>query len=115
MKKERGWFWVIVTLLLLVGGQVCNKLAADEFGGFSLKRFIHPIFIITLLVLMIRGFTWLAALKNLPLSAAYPVLSLSFPSIMIISLILFGEQVSVNNIFGSILILLGVTFISREQ
>jgi multidrug transporter EmrE-like cation transporter len=112
---KRGWFWVIVTLALLIGGQVCNKLAADRFSGFSLERFLHPIFIITFLVLVGRGFTWLAALKTLPLSAAYPVLSVSFPAIMIISFVLFGEPISIKNIAGSILILTGVSFIAKEQ
>jgi multidrug transporter EmrE-like cation transporter len=53
--------------------------------------------------------TWMLVLKRVPLSSAYPLVSLTFPLVVIGSMVIFGEKVNVPQLVGLGLIVLGVS------
>jgi undecaprenyl phosphate-alpha-L-ara4N flippase subunit ArnF len=67
-----------------------------------------------LLCYMASMFVWLRALGELPLSVAYPLLSLSYPLVYIAALLLpgFDETLSTNRIAGLLLTIVGIALLS---
>lgn len=57
----------------------------------------------------------MAALKELELSKAYPLMSLSFVFVSIISYFLFSESMNIYKIFGTALVLAGIVLISKAS
>ncbi|PKM80763.1 MAG: hypothetical protein CVU89_12580 [Firmicutes bacterium HGW-Firmicutes-14] len=55
-----------------------------------------------------RGFIWVFILKKLPVSFAYPVMSLSFVLMLPVSRYFFNETVTPYKAVGSLLIVAGV-------
>jgi drug/metabolite transporter (DMT)-like permease len=70
-------------------------------------------FLVVLILLSLQGYLWIKALKNLPLSYAYPFNALTFVIIMIIAVIVFHEQLNFFNILGSAIIIFGLGVLSR--
>jgi undecaprenyl phosphate-alpha-L-ara4N flippase subunit ArnF len=56
---------------------------------------------------------WLLALRKFPLSTAYPMVSLGYVLVMIMSLWLFQETISMQKWLGAAVILGGVVLIAR--
>jgi len=57
--------------------------------------------------------TWIVVLSRVPLSYAYPLLSLSLVFVALFSWYLFGEQLSSLRIWGIALIILGTCLVAR--
>jgi drug/metabolite transporter (DMT)-like permease len=109
-----SWGLVYFSLLIIIIGTTLSKTVADRFEGASVQRFTDPIFLLGYILLVIRGFSWFLALRTIPLSKAYPVLSLSFPMILIVAAFMFGEPITINKCIGSTLIVAGVIIIGRK-
>lgn len=67
-----------------------------------------------LLCYMTSMFVWLRALGELPLSVAYPLLSLSYPLVYIAALLLpeFNETLSTSRIAGLLLTIVGIALLA---
>lgn len=52
-------------------------------------------------------------MTRLKLSEAYPFMSLAFVIVMFLSHPLFGEALSTNKVLGTIIVVVGLTVISR--
>ena len=98
---------ILVPLLLMVFGQLMFKLGSGDGGFFNI--FV----VIGYLALLTRSAIWIAVLRRLPLSFAYPVMSLSFVLVLLASNYLFNEALTVPRIIGSVLIIAGVFSIYR--
>lgn len=57
---------------------------------------------------------YLISLKNIPLSVAYPMLSITYIITIFTSYFLFKEPITATKLIGSAFILVGVFFISRN-
>lgn len=51
---------------------------------------------------------WLWALRNFPLSKAYPILALTFVAVPLLARLVFGERITPSDWLGMVLILAGV-------
>jgi multidrug transporter EmrE-like cation transporter len=58
---------------------------------------------------------WLAALSKAPVSTAYPMLSLGYVVVAVVSVGWFGESMTPANIAGIALICLGVVLLTRSS
>ena len=56
---------------------------------------------------------WLIALSKIELSVAYPMLSVGYVLLMILSYFLLNETITVYKVIGTLLVVAGVTLISR--
>jgi multidrug transporter EmrE-like cation transporter len=57
---------------------------------------------------------WLAALSKAPVSTAYPMLSLGYVVVAIVSVLWLGELMTTSKVLGIALICVGVVLVSRS-
>ena len=67
-----------------------------------------------LLSLVLQAAFWLNALRHLPLSIAYPFMSLVLPLNLLLSSVFFGEAIRAEHIAGIVVIATGVFIISLD-
>lgn len=69
------------------------------------------------LILALLGFqalSWQQALKNYPLSFAYPLMGLVNFIVLVLAFILFNEKILLSNIVGLSTISIGIYMVSRD-
>ncbi len=109
---------LLVTVALTVFGQLAFKWRIDEAGSFPSDtgdrvRFLaelagDPWVIAVFASALIASITYGIALSRLELSVAYPVMSLSFVFVLLFSVLLFSESLTVGKVVGVALICVGV-------
>ncbi|KKP36906.1 hypothetical protein A2483_05195 [Candidatus Peregrinibacteria bacterium RIFOXYC2_FULL_33_13] len=119
-----AYLYIFGTIFLTVLGQIILKFGAhtfkkspqniQEFIPYIFKLLINPYFISAIFFAMIGSFLWTIALNKFELSFAYPFMSLSFILIVLLSSILFSEQVSLVRWIGVLTVCFGVFLISRS-
>lgn len=94
---------ISLVLILVTSGQAMAKVGAGKSGGIGINIFL----ILSYTAFLLRGVIWSLVLRRHPVSRVYPFLALSFPLVLLISLVFFGESLSYGKLAGSILILIG--------
>ena len=118
-----GAVMLLATVALTVFGQLVFKWRIDEAGDvpngtseklrFILELAIDPWVIAAMASALLASVTWGAALTRFELSFAYPWMSLSFVSVLVLGALLFSEAVAVGKVIGVLLICAGVFVGSR--
>jgi multidrug transporter EmrE-like cation transporter len=113
-----GYFYVIGTVLLTVYGQLVIKWQVSEAGSmpeatpekllFLARLLLNPWIITGLAAAFVAAVFWMAAMTKLPLSHAYPFMSLAFVLVMVGSAAFFGEPITVLKATGLALIIAGI-------
>jgi drug/metabolite transporter (DMT)-like permease len=104
-------FLMILCTLFTSLGQVFYKLGANNFS-FNLLDIIKNYWLILGLFFYFLGaFLLIIALKNAELSIVYPMISLSFLWVSLISKFYLNEKLYFNKILGMISIVSGIVFI----
>lgn len=86
---------------------VCSKVA-------SLFNVLFDPFVFSgLAATFVSGLCWMATMSKLEIGYAYPLTSLGFVLVVILSHFLFGETLNVWRIFGVLLIVAGITIASQ--
>ncbi|WP_434524574.1 4-amino-4-deoxy-L-arabinose-phosphoundecaprenol flippase subunit ArnF [Photorhabdus asymbiotica] len=125
----KGYIWGLASVLLVTIAQLLLKWGVVNLPTLNLS--LHWFDIEWLwgnrdsLVVIIAGLAgyllsmlcWLFALKYLPLNKAYPLISLSYVFVYIMTALLpwFNETVTLMKTVGVIFILFGVWLISRPE
>lgn len=112
-----------VIAFALVGISVLMQSLATVFGKLAgvysaekalLYVVVNPWYMAVLVSLGLQAVTWVLVLRRLPLSFAYPFMSLIFPLNLFAAYFLFHESVSAFNLAGTAFILAGVVILARE-
>ena len=77
------------------------------------KMFLLPNVIMGLAFYGISTVFWLVALSKIELSVAYPMLSIGYILLMILSYFLLNEAITIQKVIGTLLVVVGITLISR--
>lgn len=112
---------ILISVFLGSLGQVLLKVGAGKLGTIS---FVHPIaealrIIFTPHVLIGLAFfgtsflLWVKVLTDSELSYAYPMVSLGYVLVAVLSYFLFHESFTFNKVFGIALIIAGVLMINK--
>lgn len=108
----------IINSLLMATGQVLWKIGMSnqDVTTFAqlLKMLYSPFIIMGLVVYAFTTLLWLYILNKADISYAYPIQSLVFVYILIISVLLFHEQVPLNRWLGVGIICFGVYVTSMK-
>lgn len=101
---------ILLVLILITAGQTMAKKGAGKQDSYipGLNGFL----IASYMIFITRGILWSFILKRHPVSRVYPYLSLSYPLILIISLVFFNEPLSIGKIAGTLLILGGTALMA---
>ena len=117
-----GYFYIFLTLIFTVYGQLILKWRLNSLILpqnivdqilFLLKSIFDPYIFSSFFSAFLASITWMLALKEFELSKAYPFMSLSFVLVLLISFLFLKESISVQKIFGCILIIVGIIVISK--
>ena len=86
--------------------EVCFKYAASDS---TLKAtLLKPVTWAGIVFWALELASWTAVLQKVPLSIAFPLMALSYATIVIAGAILFKEHININHAFGVFLITAGV-------
>jgi multidrug transporter EmrE-like cation transporter len=118
-----SYFYVLCTILLTVYGQLAIKVQVLKAGAlpadgvekitFLLRLLLNPWVISAFLAALFASIAWMAAMTRLPLSLAYPFMSLAFVLVMLFSSFLFNEPITSAKLIGVLLVLAGLVVGSR--
>lgn len=64
-------------------------------------------------VMGIYAFLWQQVISRMPLSTAYMFKGLSLVFVLLFSLMIFGESITLGNVLGSIIIIAGIVLFAR--
>ena len=102
-----------IYLFLSVAFNVASYLLYKSISNKQNNIFWFMIFALGLVLGGINILFFTKALKDIKLSIAYPVFSgACIFSIVILSHLIFGEKISIINIVGAIVIVVGIAFMS---
>ena len=127
MKPEEGaiagYVYVLGSVLCTVFGQIIVKWQVGKAGAlpatlsqkipFLLKLVLNPWVMSAMAAGFLALVCWLAAMTKFELSYAYPFMSLAFVLVLILSVILFHETVTLPKVLGVLLVISGLVVASR--
>lgn len=113
---------IFINIFLVVIGQFLLKKGMNLIGGFEAgswlvfftKVFTSAWVLIGLSIYIVGSLLWFIVLSKVDLSFAYPLISLSYILVFIVSVLFLGESFSLLRLLGVGFIMLGVFFISRS-
>ena len=113
---------LLLCAVLLTVGQVLWKHGLQRMGGFDptvknlgtslLALVISPYIVAGLVAFIVGTVLWLKVLSNVPLSLAYPMMSISYVLGVIVGALFFREQVPLTRWLGTIVVCFGIYLIS---
>ena len=116
--------FVLVTILFTVVGQLLIKWQAMQAGSlpaawserasFMMHLLLNPWIILGLLSAVVAACAWMLAMTRLPISIAYPMMSLTYPLVIVASWWLLGETLSLWRAVGVVFILAGIALLGLE-
>lgn len=122
-KNTMGFVYIALTIFFTVYGQLIIKSQVSSAGvfpddsgekiAFIVRLLLNPLVISGFISAFLASLAWMAALTQFELSFAYPFMSLSFVAVIFLSIILFGEPLTFNKIFGTGLLIVALFIISR--
>jgi multidrug transporter EmrE-like cation transporter len=119
-----GVFYVFLTVFFTVYGQLVLRWQVgragalpDELAGkllFLAKLLANPWVLSGFASAFLASLAWMAALTKFPLNVAYPFMSLSFVSVLLLGAVLFGEAINPAQWAGMALLVLGLVVGSQR-
>lgn len=124
MTYPQAVFAVLLCTAATSLGQILVKLGLDRViaGGidtgdrlrFLVNVFLSPLVIAGLACAVIAAASYLLALTRLPISYAYPFVALTFPTVLVGSAMIFGDQIPMMRWLGVVVIVFGVVLVARS-
>ncbi|HAZ28779.1 MAG TPA: hypothetical protein DCY48_03345 [Candidatus Magasanikbacteria bacterium] len=113
---------ILVNVALAVSGQVAIKIGMKQIGYITsgntlsliLKSFSNWYVLFGLGAYALAAVTWIVVLSRVELSYAYPLLSLGYVAIVLISILFLKEPLSIFRLLGTALIIAGVVLIFKS-
>jgi multidrug transporter EmrE-like cation transporter len=120
----QGLGCVLVTIALTVYGQLVIKWQVLKAGAipaewsakffYFVLLFKNPWVLSGFCAAFLASIAWMAAMTKLPLSFAYPFTSIAMVLVVVSGAFLFKESVSMGQMLGCILILLGIILLGAR-
>jgi multidrug transporter EmrE-like cation transporter len=106
-------YYVALAISILAGiaGQMLLKAGADAPDLFS--QLLRPSTLAGLAFYGAAAFLYIIALRKIPMSVAFPSVSLSYAIVAVLGHFLFGEPFGIKQIGGIVLITGGVVLINQ--
>lgn len=125
IKRMLPYLFILLTVLLTVYGQIVIKWRVGLLGtmpddtsgriGYFAGFLFQPWVISSYAAAFLASVSWMFAVRQLPLSAAYPFTGLAFVLVLISSALFFQERITVEKLIGVMLIIVGIYFGSRPS
>lgn len=99
-----SYLLVVLASLLSCGGQLCQKQAAHQARRAPLLRWL----LLALALLGLAMLVWLQVLQRLPVSIAYPMLSMNFILVTLAARLIWHEAIDKRHLLGIGLVVAGI-------
>ena len=116
--------FLLTGVLLNAGAQLLLKAGTNAVGQFEysfanvlpigIRLFTEPHIFGGLCCYVISVAVWIAGLSRVPVSVAYPMLSLGYVVNAVLAYYLFGEAVTLQKSLGIVFIIIGVFLVARS-
>jgi drug/metabolite transporter (DMT)-like permease len=112
---------IALATILDTAGQLLWKYCVDLLpsdAGLSQAAWavLHqPLFIVLVAIFLLQLFNWMKVLEHADLSFAQPITSLSYVTVCVLSVFLFGEHIGAAKIAGVLCVLGGVWLVSQGE
>jgi len=97
-----------------VGAAGSLSPAATDRIGFVFSMLMTPWVWVAILCTFLAGVSWMLALTRFDLTYAFPFTGVSFVLILLAGAFVFGEQVSLARVAGTLLVLIGLIVVVRS-
>lgn len=120
---SQTWWLILLSVASGVAGQTAIKLGveqpsavANDAGLAGLLRTIvtQPLVLLGLMLYGCGALAWIAVLRRMDLSYAYPFLALNFVLITLVSRFVLGETVPLMRWTGIAIICVGILVVARS-
>ncbi|WP_291991205.1 EamA family transporter [Candidatus Accumulibacter sp. ACC007] len=118
-----GHTYIALTLLFTVYGQLVLKWQMGDVGPlppgtggklwFLLQQFLNPWIMTGFASAFLASLAWMAAMTRFDLNYAYPFMSLAFVIVMVFSALFLGEQVTLQRLLGTLMVVGGLIVMTR--
>jgi undecaprenyl phosphate-alpha-L-ara4N flippase subunit ArnE len=98
---------LIISILIGIGGQLCLKAGAIQEVKNQIL-FLQPYIIVGLFSYFLAALFYIYSLKTIPLSVAFPSVSISYVAVAFLAHLIWGEPFGVKQVLGLILIASGI-------
>lgn len=102
-----SYLLIVLASLLSCGGQLCQKQATCKRSACHLSGWLA----LSAVLLGCAMLLWLLVLQRIPVSVAYPMLSLNFIFITLAARFIWHERVSLRHWLGVVLIIAGISIL----
>lgn len=82
---------------------------------FAFSMLHNPYIVLSILLTLLSGLSWIIAMTKFDISYAYPFTALGFVFILFFSYILFNETMTISKLIGVSLIIFGIFVISKDM
>ena len=117
-------FYILLSIFLGVVSQLIIKWQMSAFSyddyeawqekfALAFSMLLNPFIIISLVLTLLAGVSWMIAMTRFEISYAYPFTLLGLVLVTIFSVIFFGESLNIFKLIGIALIALGIVVISK--
>ena len=114
--KDFGFILILIPIVIRVVNTALFKTAALSMEQFTIYNIAtNYLYLLCFVLFFLRALTWQMALGFYPLSVAYPFLSISYVSILLVGYFVFDEQITLFNMIGSAVIIMGVVTLAANK
>lgn len=117
-----NYLLLLATVLLTVYAQIVTKWQVLSSGPvppdlpgklwLTLHLLINPWIVSCYFATFMAFLCWIAAISQIPLSRAYPTLSLTYPIVLVSAVLIFGESMTTVRLIGVLCIMIGVVAVN---
>ena len=101
---------LVAAILFGIAGQITLKSGALASASLA-AQFANPLTIVGLAIYVLAGLLYIAALKKIPVSVAFPSVAASYAIVAIIAHLLWNEPFGLPQVAGIVLIGSGILLI----
>lgn len=111
---------LVLFAIVVAAGQLLFKRVAMSLGettgpiGLLRQVVVDPWFILATMLYIGATLLWIAALRDIPLSRAYPFTALAFALVPVGAVLFFGETLGGRYYLGLFMLLTGIALISSN-
>ena len=117
-------FYILLSIFLGVVSQLIIKWQMSAFSfddyeawqekfALAFSMLLNPFIIISLVLTLLAGVSWMIAMTRFEISYAYPFTLLALVLVTIFSAIFFGESINIYKLIGIVFIMLGIVVITK--
>lgn len=111
MVKFKNYILLIFTFFIYSLSLLFSKMASMQIKNFFFVLFYG----FSVIIMGVYAIFWQISLKRVSLNVAFPLKAITLIFSMILGYLIFNETITIKMIIGSLLIILGIIFIGKEN